>query len=235
MRNQIKNLWHASTRNHRMHIIWAKIYNLLGRNKFQLTGANNTLNLHDTLFLNSQIDLIGNDNHIEFGEGCRITNTLIRIRGDHHRIRLGDHCSYQGGNMWLEDDHCTLEIGANTTVVEAAISVTEPGSRIEIGPDCMLAHGIELRCGDAHSIIDNANGKRINYAKDIKLGRHVWLASDVMILKGVELGNDCVVASRALVTKSFPANTLIAGSPAEVLKENISWNRQRIYDSKESS
>lgn len=218
-----------------MHTFWAEIYNLLGRNKFYVSGAYNIIGKRDSIFLSTQIDVIGNDNHIEFGEGCRIAHTLIRVRGNHHHIVLGDHCSYQGGNMWLEDDHCTLEIGAYTTVVEAAISVTEPGSRIEIGPDCMFAHGIELRCGDAHSIIDNATGKRINYAKDIRLGRHVWLASDVMILKGVELGNDCIVASRALVTKSFPANTLIAGSPAKVLKENISWNRQRIYNSKESS
>lgn len=164
-----------------------------------------------------------------------MTHKLISIRGDHHPILLGEHCSYQGRDMWLEGDHCTLEIGANTTVVEAAISVTEPGSKIEISPDCLFAHGIELRCGDAHSITDNATGKRINYAKDIKLGRHSWLAWDVMILKGVELGNDRVVANRALVTKSFPANTLIAGSPATILKENVSWNRQYIYDSKESS
>jgi acetyltransferase-like isoleucine patch superfamily enzyme len=233
VRNQIKRLWETSTKNPGMHQIWAWLYNLLGKNHIHLIGSDNCLKRADSLLLNMQIDVIGKNNLIEFGEGCRLSNTLIRIRGDNHRIVLGKQCTYQGGNMWIEDHDCILTIGDNTTVVEAVIGVTEPGSKIEIGPECMFAHGIELRCGDSHSIIDKATGKRINYAKDIKLGKHIWLASDVMILKGVELGDDCVVASRALVTKSFPANSLIGGAPAAVIRENIAWDRRRIYDQKE--
>jgi len=182
--------------------------------------------------LNITFDIIGDNNTIQFGEGCELSNTLVRIRGNNHRIVFGKGCAFHGGNIWLEDHDCALTIGDRTTVVEAVIGVTEPGSSITIGEECMFAHGIELRCGDSHSIIDLETGKRINYAKNIRIGRHVWLASAVMVLKGVEFGDDSVVASRALVTKSFPPNSLIGGFPAAVLKEKITWDRSRIDDRK---
>jgi acetyltransferase-like isoleucine patch superfamily enzyme len=181
------------------------------------------------LLLQTRIDIVGADNTIQIGKGSSLSNTLIRIRGDHHRIIIGEGCSYQGGELWIEDESCTLSIGDHSTVVQAHIAVTEPGSTISIGKDCMFAHGIELRCGDSHSIIDLKSNQRINYAQDIHIGNHVWIATDVLILKGVEIGEDSVVASRALVTKSFPSNSLIAGSPASVLKEKITWDRKRIY------
>jgi acetyltransferase-like isoleucine patch superfamily enzyme len=121
-------------------------------------------------------------------------------------------------------------IGAGTTIVKAHFAVTEPGSQIEVGPQCMFAHDIELRCGDSHSIIDLQTGNRINYAQNIRLGQHVWVAAGATILKGVEIGNDCVVASRALVTHSFPANCLIGGVPADLLRQQITWQRERIYE-----
>ncbi len=214
---------------------WARVHNLFAKNRISMIGERNHLEISDTIFLNVQIDVLGSDNIIRFAENCAFSSTLIRVRGDHHTITVGANCSYQGGELWVEDHDCTLRIGEGTTVVEAHIAVTEPGSVIEIGPDCMFAHGIELRCGDSHSIIDLSTGKRINYAKNIRLGKHIWIASDAMILKGVEIGDDCVIASRSLVTKSFDKNTLIGGSPAAVLKENITWDRKRMYDQEKSS
>jgi acetyltransferase-like isoleucine patch superfamily enzyme len=213
---------------------WTRFHNLFARNRISISGERNLLDTSDALLLNVQIDVAGSDNTIRVAENCVFSSTLIRVRGNHHTILIGANCTYQGGELWVEDHDCTLSIGEGTTVVEAHIAVTEPGSVIEIGPDCMFAHGIELRCGDSHSIIDLTNGKRINYAKNIRLGKHIWVASDAMILKGVEIGDDCVIASRSLVTKSFAKNTLIGGSPAAALKENITWDRKRIYDQEKS-
>lgn len=231
MRQRLKWMWEKAKRNQKRRKLISRLYNFFSRNRMQISGKNNHLEISDSLLLNVTIDIGGSDNKIELGTGCRISNTLIRIRGNGHVVSLGENCTFQGGNIWIEDENCTLTIGDGTTVVEAEISVTEPGSKVEIGPECMFAHGIEIRSGDSHSIIDRVNGERINFARDVKIGRHVWLAADAMILKGVVIGEDCVVASRALVTKSFRANTLIGGSPAKAMKENISWKRERIYTS----
>lgn len=231
----IKKQWVNNRSKPERRRFWAWMHNRFAKNRFLISGERNQIDMGDALMLNVQIDVAGSDNSIKIGENCQISSTLIRVRGDHHTITIGANCSYQGGELWVEDHHCTLAIGTGTTVVEAHIAVTEPESVIEVGSDCMFAHGIELRCGDSHSIIDLSTGRRINYAKNIRLGKHIWVASDAMILKGVEIGDDCVIASRSLVTKSFGKNSLIGGSPAAVIKDHITWDRKRIYDQDKTS
>lgn len=51
------------------------------------------------------------------------------------------------------------------------------------------------------------------------IGENCFIGYGVAILPGVELGNSCVVSARAVVTKSFPPFTMLAGSPAKVIKK----------------
>ncbi len=94
-----------------------------------------------------------------------------------------------------------------------------------------FSYDVDLRTGDSHSIINLNTNKRINYAKDVTVGNHVWVASHVSILKGVAIPSNSIIATRSLVTKSFNQEyVLIAGSPAEIRKENITWKKERIYE-----
>ena len=52
----------------------------------------------------------------------------------------------------------------------------------------------------------------------VVIGRNVWLGGGVTIVKGVTLGDNCVVGANAVVTRSFPANCVIAGVPARVIR-----------------
>jgi acetyltransferase-like isoleucine patch superfamily enzyme len=133
------------------------------------------------------------------------------------------------GEIWIEDHNCTLIIGNSTTIEDAHFGITEPNSMIEVGDDCMFSSGIKLLTGDSHSIIDLKSQKRINYADNVKIGPHVWIGADVVVLKGVEIGKDSIVGSRSIVTKKYGPNVIIAGIPAKIIKENITWDRERIY------
>ncbi|UTW63937.1 acyltransferase [bacterium SCSIO 12741] len=55
----------------------------------------------------------------------------------------------------------------------------------------------------------------------INIGKNCWIGSKVTVLDGVTLGDGCVVAAGSVITKSFPANSVIAGVPARKIKERI--------------
>jgi acetyltransferase-like isoleucine patch superfamily enzyme len=192
-------------------------------------GTGNLFLADGAQLLNVVLDIAGDRNRINIGAGCQLNNLKFHIRGSDHQIEIGRNCRFtRGGLIWFEDDGCTLSIGQGTTLVDVTLAVNEPGSKIVIGEECMFANDIDVRCGDSHSILDAASGKRINFAEDVTIGRHVWVAAHAIILKGVTIGADSVVASGAIVTKSCDPGSLLAGNPARVLKTGILWKRERI-------
>ena len=56
-----------------------------------------------------------------------------------------------------------------------------------------------------------------------EIEENVWVGSRALILKGVRVGKGSIVAAGAVVTKNVPPNCIVAGNPAKVVKENISW------------
>lgn len=88
----------------------------------------------------------------------------------------------------------------------------------------MLAEYVDIWATDTHGIYDNQENL-INSSAPIVIGKHVWLGKWVSILKGVSIGDGAVVGMKALVTKSIATKTLNVGSPAQVIKKDINWER----------
>ena len=57
--------------------------------------------------------------------------------------------------------------------------------------------------------------------KDVIVGEGSWLCWGSLILPGVKLGKNCIVAARSVVTKSFPDNSVIAGNPAKIITKRV--------------
>ena len=79
-----------------------------------------------------------------------------------------------------------------------------------IGPHCVLA--TEYHPEDPatrHSLL----------TKPIVVGRNAWLGADVKVLAGVTIGENAIVAAGSVVTKDVPANMVVAGSPARIIRE----------------
>ena len=73
-----------------------------------------------------------------------------------------------------------------------------------------------------HPIYHSDSIARINPDKGIIIGDHCWVGSRCNILKGVQIGNDCIIAFGSTVTKSFSKNGLIIGND-KILKEKVMW------------
>lgn len=90
--------------------------------------------------------------------------------------------------------------------------------KITVGEGVKISEDVLIRDSDNHTII---GGKE--KTAPIHIGNHVWIGAKAIILKGVTIGNGAVIAAGAVVTKDVPANALVGGVPAKIIKENISW------------
>jgi len=201
--------------------------------KKKIRGKNNKISINNLSILNKCVfDIIGDDNEIEIQESTVLNNVNFYILGNSNKIKISNNVRFnRSGTIWIDGNYCRTNIGEYTSFEDVHIAVTEPYSQIDIGKDCMFAYDIDLRTGDSHSIIDSKTNKRLNYAQNIDICDHVWIASHVSILKGVKILNNSIVATRSVVTKSFEnENIIIGGTPAKKIKENINWDRERIYN-----
>jgi acetyltransferase-like isoleucine patch superfamily enzyme len=203
--------------------------------KRKIKGRNNRI-IHNNAILSSVLfDISGNGNTIEIMGNCILNNIVFYVRGNGHRVLIQNGCRFnRGGNIWFEDNNCSLSIGENTTFENVHLALTEPNSKITIGQDCMFAYDIDVRTGDSHSIISQPSNKRINFAEDIFIGNHVWVAAHCNLLKGCLISDNSVVATGSVVTqKYYSKGIIIGGNPAKQIKDGITWTRNRIYKKNE--
>ncbi len=93
-------------------------------------------------------------------------------------------------------------------------------AEVRIGKNCMIAPQVGIYTA-THPIdpVERNSGKE--FGKPITIGDNCWIGGHATINPGVTLGNNVVVASGAVVTKSFGDNVVIGGNPAKVLKEIV--------------
>lgn len=97
--------------------------------------------------------------------------------------------------------------------------------KIIIGTDFLCAWNVFISDSDWHQIGNQ------DHQKDVIIGDHVWVANNSSILKGSIIGKNSIVASQSkIINKEFPANSLIAGIPAKIVKSDISWSRDIISE-----
>lgn len=126
-----------------------------------------------------------------------------------------------GDNIDIEPDfHC--DYGCNIHVGENFFAnfncVILDVAEVRIGKNCLLAPQVGIYTA-THPVKASERYKGVELGKPITIGDNCWIGGHAVINPGVTLGNNVVVASGAVVTKSFGDNVVIGGSPARVLKE----------------
>jgi acetyltransferase-like isoleucine patch superfamily enzyme len=156
--------------------------------------------------------------------------------GDHHTIMKPWYVAFDGPNIRV--GKCATIIGERTKPVklgvwgreEGAGSITvgdyvlmSPGTRlsasddITIGDSVMMANSVYITDSDWHGIYDRT--ERSEKVTPVHIGDNVWLGDHCVVLKGVTIGENSVVAANAVVSKDVPANVVVAGNPAQVVKQ----------------
>ena len=215
--------------------IWQKVkatlHNRKYKNKQLLVGNNNRIQLanYTSLRQNVRFELLGNDNIIVIQPGAMLTNLTIQMQGSYNVLSIGANCFIGGGYLSFEDDNGLMVIGKDTSILGVHIVTSEPESCVEIGEDCLMSYDVDIRTGDSHSIIDITTGHRLNRAQSIYIGNHVWIGAHVQVLKNATIDSGSIIGTGSVVTRPIPANCSAAGVPARVLKNNVSWLREKVY------
>lgn len=158
--------------------------------------------------------------HLKMEQNFKVgSNTYIAIHG-HWEVKegasiasgvnIGAREPLHAGNLFLGIES---QIGPNT-IVDLCDDVYLADGAI-VGPNCVIyTHNHDYK---------QANGKALGKADVITapvyIGQNSWIGTNVIILPGVTIGDNVVVAAGSVVTKSIPANCLVGGVPAKVIKE----------------
>ncbi len=140
-----------------------------------------------------------------------------------------------GRFVWIGDGtkiRChegVVEIGAKTVMgQECTISAYQ---RVRIGEECVIADRAMFIDFD-HGVVEVERPIRLQgiYKRDVEVGNNVWIGYGACILRGVSIGDNSVIGTNAIVTKDVPANAVVGGIPARILRmreapQELRWER----------
>lgn len=106
-----------------------------------------------------------------------------------------------GEENWLNNNSCIIAT-----------------QHIFIGNGCQIGDLVMILDSDFHEINPERRNLSMGLAKPVRIGNNVWLGSRVMVLKGVSIGDNSVIAAMSVVTESIPSNCVAAGIPAKIMR-----------------
>lgn len=131
---------------------------------------------------------------------------------------FGD-CQFNAGCAIRVNSGGVLNIGNNVHANRNCnISVS---SSVAIKDNVLFGFHCSVRDSDGHSII--RHGIEKEKSLPIEIGEQCWICGNVSILKGSHIGKECVVGANSLVSGNFQNHSLIVGTPAKVIDDDVSW------------
>lgn len=95
---------------------------------------------------------------------------------------------------------------------------------VRIGNGCLLAPGVHIYTS-THPVRAAERATGLESALPVRIGDNVWIGGRAVILPGVSIGDNVIVAAGAIVTTDVPDNVMVAGNPAAIRKELEGINR----------
>ena len=160
------------------------------------------------------------DGPVFFGRGLELQ---IAKRG---KIRFG-RFTWIGDGTKIRCHEGVVEIGPKTVLgQEVTISAYQ---RVRIGEQCVVADRAMFIDFD-HGMVEVERPVRVQgiYKRDVEVGSNVWIGYGASVLRGSRVGDNSVLGTYTVVTRSVPANAVVAGIPARILRMrpapvNLRW------------
>ena len=156
----------------------------------------------------------------------------LRVRQAFKGVFIDSKMRYVGGGELRAGPGVVIHRGATISIKAGARLVL--GRDTRIGADAFIVAHQEVVLGDnvlvaarcmisdiGHAFVDTSRPvmqQGATQPKPINIGAGSWLGVNVAVLPGASLGENCVVGANSVVNKSFPARSVIAGTPAKLVR-----------------
>lgn len=183
--------------------------------------------LYSTLVLRLKAALVG----VEVGPGATVWGKVMLRRFPGSRITVGRNVRIVSRayrymqNVYPQSKLRTMSPGASITIGDDvgfnSISIYARSQRIEIGDGCLIGGNCQISDTDGHPLWppeSRTHYPGTEHDAPVTLGRRVFVGLNVIILKGVQIGDNSIIAAGSVVTRSIPANCVAGGVPARVLR-----------------
>ncbi len=154
------------------------------------------------------------------GPGCRLEVGAGAV------LELG-RWSWIGHGCKIRCHEGTVSLGAKSVMgQECTISAFQ---HISIGRECVIADRVMMIDFD-HSVADVEKPIRVQgiYKRDVRVGHNVWIGYGACVLRGSTVGDNAVIGSNAVVTGEVPANAVVGGVPARLIRMREAPRRLRF-------
>ena len=178
----------------------------------EITGHNNVITLHlPVYFEDTNIEINGSNSSFEMLPAtCYMRSTNFYLEKNSH-VYIGSCSRFNTRNINIFMDNASECKHYNLTI----------GDDVQVGEDVII------RNADGHAIYNLGEKEPYNEPQNIILGDYVWIGTRSIILKGSEIPSQTVVGAKSIINKKFTeTNTIIAGTPAKVIKKGIRWTHE---------
>lgn len=154
------------------------------------------------------------------GRGLTVDNGLPMI-SDHLAVHIGDGVYLSGENGFVAPAihrQPVLRIG-DRTVIGGGTNITVAKS-VQIGSDCLIGKRVFIADTNGHPLHPARRHEKVgdDEIQEVVVEDNVWVGHGAFIGPGVRIGSGSIVAANSVVTKDVPANAVVMGSPARVVR-----------------
>ena len=172
---------------------------------------------------NSVVSFKGENNVLYCEGNVKLIGANFLFEGNNSIVYLSSSQFSQYSFTLVIYNDSTFFIGRDNNLSSPININIQENQNVIIGAGGSISSGVNIRTSDIHPIYDNQYKERINHAKSVFIGDHVWIGHLAYISRGVKIGSGAIVENYSFIPHNAKvySNSLVVGNPVKIEKRDV--------------